>query len=261
MCRIAAYLGPPLALSALLDGPSHGLVRQSYAPREMTVGLLNADGWGVGWYPENGQRPGLLKGMLPIWSDENAREAASAITSTSILAAVRAATPGLGVCWANTPPYRWRDRLLAHNGRIWPWTPSLVRSLRDQLDAEDELALRGHTDSELIGGLWRGRLRASGGDDLVGPLRATLRYIADLAHAYGGGLTANLVLVGSTDILAVRLSRPGPAPSLYTLRDSPRWPGATLIASEPLDDAPGWEPVPPDTLVFADRNGLRCEPV
>ena len=32
-----------------------------------------------------------------------------------------------------------------------------------------------------------------------------------------------------------------------------------LVASEPLDDGPGWQRVKPSTLVTADADGLRTE--
>ena len=35
MCRHLAYLGPPATLSALVLEPTHGLLRQSYAPLDM----------------------------------------------------------------------------------------------------------------------------------------------------------------------------------------------------------------------------------
>ena len=51
MCRHLAYLGPPTTLSALVLEPTHGLLRQSYAPLDMRGGgTVNADGFGVGWY-------------------------------------------------------------------------------------------------------------------------------------------------------------------------------------------------------------------
>lgn len=259
MCRIAAYLGPPTTLSALLDGSDHGLLVQSYAPREMSVGLLNADGWGVGWFAHESATPGLLKGTLPLWSDENAREAAPAIAAGAILAAVRAASPGLGVSWANTPPYRWNDHLFAHNGRIWPWTPPLIRAIRDRVHPEDEATLRGTTDSEWLGALWRTLLRESGGaaDHPARGLRDSLRYLHDLTARHGGGVSANLALLSPRELLAARFAEPGPAPSLYVARD---WRGGAVVASEPLDSGPGWEAVPPSSLVRVTAAGVAVEP-
>ena len=50
MCRLLGYLGEPILLDAILYKPEHSLIVQSYDPREMTSGLLNAVGFGIGWY-------------------------------------------------------------------------------------------------------------------------------------------------------------------------------------------------------------------
>ena len=57
VCRHLAYLGPPTTLAALLFDPPHGLLHQSYAPADMRGGgTVNADGFGVGWYPRDRPR-------------------------------------------------------------------------------------------------------------------------------------------------------------------------------------------------------------
>ena len=58
-----------------------------------------------------------------------------------------------------------------------------------------------------------------------------------------------------------QVAQGGPVPSLYLLHDDARWPGGTLVASEPLDDAAGWRAVPPATLVRVDAGGVRSEPL
>ena len=47
MCRMAGYIGPPLRPAELVLKPAHSLYEQSYKPREMTSGVVNADGWGA----------------------------------------------------------------------------------------------------------------------------------------------------------------------------------------------------------------------
>ncbi len=55
MCRHLGWLGTPVSVaSLLLDQPS-GLLVQSYAPRRQKHGLMNADGWGVGFFDPRGQ--------------------------------------------------------------------------------------------------------------------------------------------------------------------------------------------------------------
>lgn len=262
MCRLVAYQGPPLAVSTVLSKTPHGLVHQSYAPREMTSGLLNADGWGLGWYYgwDEWNPPSVLKGTLPIWSDENATEATHAIESGSFVAAIRAASPGLGVAMANTPPYVSGCHLFAHNGRIWPW-PEVLEDLRPRVAPEDRRSVRGTTDSEWLLALWRSNLRRLYGGDEAEALRFTLREVADLAGRHGGGISANLIVADGSGFLAVRFAEPGPAPSLYISRHESLWRGGVMVASEPLDDSPGWRAVPESTLLRAQRGRAVAEPL
>ena len=66
MCRHLAYLGPPVTLAALLLDPPHGLLHQSWAPADMRGGgTVNADGFGVGWYPRRGRPAGPLPQRPP----------------------------------------------------------------------------------------------------------------------------------------------------------------------------------------------------
>lgn len=262
MCRIAAYLGPPIRLSELLLEPSHSLLRQSYAPREMTDGTLNADGWGVGWFPPGSESaPGVLKGTQPIWSDENAHSATRAIASDLVVAVVRGATPGIGVAQSNTPPYVFDDALLAHNGRCWPWSGPLVRTLRQQLGADEEGSLRGTTDSEFLGGLWRAMLRRELVGDPAGALRKVLKIASDLAHDHDGGLSANVIVAQRGEIVASRFASRGRAPTLHVRSETLGDVVGTWVASEPLDESPAWRCVPPSSIVRVDAHGVRVEPL
>ncbi|HWE38248.1 MAG TPA: hypothetical protein VG406_16880 [Isosphaeraceae bacterium] len=259
MCRIAAYYGPPARLSVILGEPSHGLEDQSRNAREMNDGTVAGDGWGVGWSPTHDPKtPGMIKSILPLWSDENARTAAHAIRSNAIVGHVRFASPGIEVCFTNTPLYPLDDWIWTVNGELTPWPGPLGLALRERLDPEDEAAVRGSTDAELLGALWRTERRRRGAAD---GLRAAFRVATDLARRHGGGLNANALLGGAEGLLAARFASAGEPHSLYTLSDQPRWPGAILIASEPLDDGPGWRAVPPSSLVVVDRDGLRIEPL
>lgn len=262
MCRIAAYLGPPIRLSALLLEPSHSLLHQSYAPREMTSGALNADGWGVGWFaPDLSASPGVLKGTQPIWSDENASTASRAIASDTIVAVVRGATPGLGVSQMNTPPFVWEESLLVHNGRCWPWSAALVRAFRRHLDEDDEAGLRGTTDTEMLGALWRAELRSASAGDPARALRKVLKLASALAHDLGGGLSANMIIVRRGALVASRFASHGPAPSLYFRSEAFGYRDGTVLASEPLEESQAWQEVPPSSLVQVDAHGIRVEPL
>lgn len=50
MCRHLAWFGEPLALSSVTLEAPFSLLQQSYAPRHQEHGVVNADGFGAGWY-------------------------------------------------------------------------------------------------------------------------------------------------------------------------------------------------------------------
>jgi glutamine amidotransferase len=94
MCRAVAYLGPPVTLDALLLAPEHSLLKQSWAPRFQRHGTVNADGFGAGWYDTARRRePARYRTDRPMWTDRSFASIARVIESSSVLAAVRSATP------------------------------------------------------------------------------------------------------------------------------------------------------------------------
>ncbi|MBD2018667.1 class II glutamine amidotransferase, partial [Leptolyngbya sp. FACHB-36] len=132
MCRLLGYLGPRVQLDRLLFKPEHSLIVQSYQPKEMTAGLLNADGFGVGWYhPERQNEAFVYKNTLPIWSDVvNLPSLSRYVESGCILANVRSATPGLTVDLSNCQPFQYQRLLAMHNGAIEQFRQSLYRPIR-----------------------------------------------------------------------------------------------------------------------------------
>src|SRR6266540_5647101 len=106
MCRHLAYLGPPIPLSRLLFEPPHALVHQSWAPRDMRGGgTINADGFGVGWYPAGAREPIRYRRGTPMWSDAALPGLAAATVSGAVLAAVRSATVGMPVVETAAAPF------------------------------------------------------------------------------------------------------------------------------------------------------------
>lgn len=55
-------------------------------------------------------------------------------------------------------------------------------------------------------------------------------------------------------MLLSRYSNTDKSNLLYYLQDSENFPDAVIIASEPLDDTPDWQPVPHNTFVCVDEN-------
>ena len=134
MCRHLAYLGPQVSLARLVLTPAHGLYEQSWAPRRQTHGVVNADGFGLGWYPARpeagevnaagaaGAEPARYRRAIPIWTDQNLPELAGAIRSHAVLAAVRSATAGTGQEETAAAPFRDGRFLFSHNGAVPDWT-------------------------------------------------------------------------------------------------------------------------------------------
>ncbi|MEM7294946.1 MAG: class II glutamine amidotransferase, partial [Pseudomonadota bacterium] len=149
MCRHAAYLGPRISLARFALDPAHNMIDQAIHPREMRVGRINADGFGVGWFSAEGV-PGAYRNIQPIWSDSNLKDLGVALHSESWIALVRGASPGLGVSIDNTHPFsddRWHFTL---NGIITDFASTLRPEITARLNPERAGAIRGHTDAEFI---------------------------------------------------------------------------------------------------------------
>jgi glutamine amidotransferase len=120
MCRHLGWLGAEVTLSALVLDPPHGLRVQSYAPRWQKRALLNADGWGVGFFdpPFEGSAPRRWRSPAPLWGDTSFDSVAPALRSHCVVAAVRSATVGMPIEISATAPFTDGQWLLSHNGVV-----------------------------------------------------------------------------------------------------------------------------------------------
>ncbi|MDG4781524.1 ergothioneine biosynthesis protein EgtC [Micromonospora sp. WMMD961] len=245
MCRHLVYLGPPVTLAEVLFDPPHSLVRQSWAPRDMRGGgTINADGFGVGWYPDEGE-PVRYRRAQPIWSDPTIAQLAAVTRTGAVLAAVRSATVGMAVLDGAAAPFAEGRWLFSHNGVVRGW-PDAVVPLAAGLPVRDLLTLDAATDSALLWALVRHRLRA--GDD---PADAVGRTVAEVGGAAPGSRLNLLLTDGRRAVASV-------AGHALSVREAP---GSVLIASEPHDDGPGWRAVPEGHLVLATADGVRVRPL
>lgn len=241
MCRHLAYVGPPVTLRSLLYDPPYSLVRQSWAPRDMRGGgTINADGFGVGWYPADGD-PVRYRRARPIWGDATLPELAAVTVSGAVLAAVRSATVGMPVLDTAAAPFAEGRWLFSHNGVVRGWPDTMV-PLAAGLPVRDLLTLDAPTDAALLWALVRHRLRA-GAD----PAAA----VADTVAAVEAAAPRSRLNLLLTDGRTVVASAAGHALSVRAT------PEAVLLASEPLDDDPGWQTVPDGQLVVARSTGVR----
>ena len=251
MCRHLAYLGPPVSLARLVLTPAHGLYEQSWAPRRQTHGVVNADGFGLGWYPagpEAGEEPARYRRAVPIWTDQNLPELARAIRSHAVIAAVRSATAGTGQEETAAAPFRDGRFLLSHNGAIPDWIhlpadlAAAPNPVLAPIDPADLLSLDARSDTALLWLLIYRELRRG-----VAPAEALSTVIRAVAEVRPTA-RLNLLLTDGETIVATRFgdtlwSRTGP--------------GSILVASEPDDEAAeDWREVPEDTLLLATTAGV-----
>lgn len=250
MCRWILYLGArdsePLPLSDLLTRPVHSLVRQaisaSYHPgfTSRNNAVLNADGFGVAWYCGAGAaRAALYRSVQPAWADQNLRELSAAVASTTILAHVRAASPGSVISMENCHPFKVGRLAFMHNGHIEAFASQLRRALLATLHDEAFAGVQGLTDSEVFFALVVMRLRE--------PRRAAAFAPGELAAAVEGAVGAVLAALADAGVS-----------SGFTTLNIALTDGETVVCTRFCDR---WPAVPPPSLYFAlaPHDDLRAD--
>jgi gamma-glutamyl hercynylcysteine S-oxide hydrolase len=236
MCRHLAYLGPPASLRSVLIDPPHGLYRQAWAPRRQGPGAINADGFGVGWYPADDADAVRYRQAAPIWTDESFAEVAGVTRASAMLAAIRNATPRTSHGPAAAAPFKHGRWLFSHNGAVNGWPESTV-ALAATLPTIALLELEARVDSALLWALALHRLRQGA---------ALAEALADTAEALcAEGVTGrfNFLLTDGQVIAATTAGH-----TLYYRQE----PGCVVVASEPGDDEADWIEIPRDgSLVTA----------
>ncbi|MDT0441792.1 ergothioneine biosynthesis protein EgtC [Streptomyces johnsoniae] len=241
MCRHLAYLGPARPLAEVLTDPPHSLYRQSWTPS------VNADGFGVGWYPpENGAGPVRYRRAVPIWSDANLPGLAAVLRSGAVLAAVRSATPGTSHDEAASAPFALGRWLFSHNGAVPRWE-LLPADTGEPLTAAELLGLDARSDSALLWAMTGRRLTAGlpPGEALADIVRTTAAARPDAR--------LNLLLTDGSTIAATRHGDT----LWYRRRDETE----VTVASSPVPGERGWHEVPEHSLLLAGRTTTDVEPL
>lgn len=223
MCRHIAWLGEPRTLASLMLDPPYGLLTQSYAPRRQRHGRLNADGWGVGFYPPGRSTPARWRSAGPLWSDMSFASVAPELSAPCVLGAVRSATPGMPPDETAVAPFTDGRWLLSHNGR---------------LDAQ-VLPLGRGAESVCDSALLAQYVFEAGPDVLADTVTEVAR--RDPAARL------NLLLTDGRRILATTW---GDTLSYRVYGDG------YVVASEPYDDDPAWVDVPDRHLLEVAITGL-----
>ncbi len=275
MCRFVLYRGSEITVGSLVTVPSNSLIHQSYDNQEREE-PLNGDGFGIAWFaPEISDQPALFRSVSPAWNNQNLRHLARVTHSRTILAHVRAATPGLPVTELNCHPFSWGPFAFMHNGHLGGFH-QIRRRLLKRLSDEAFALVAGSTDSELLFALFVDRYRALEEDSrlkrMARALTAAISDVENLRREAGVEQTSqiNVALSDGTVAVATRFASDDSeaAPSLYVQLGS-RWVcegrncrmvdpdygrGAVIISSERLSDDPGWDRVPPNQLVVVEED-------
>lgn len=210
-------------MASLVLEPHHGLLRQSYAPRRQSRGLMNADGWGIGFYPPGVEEPVRWRSSRPLWGEVSFASVAPVLTSRAVLAAVRSATAGMPMDESAAAPFTDGHWLLSHNGRV---DRTVLPARSDAESVCDSAVLAAHVFAE-------------------GPERVadTVREVARLDP----GAFLSLLLTDGSRITGVTW---GDGAS-YLVE-----PDGVVVASEPWDDDPRWVDVPDRHLIEVTSSGV-----
>ncbi len=237
MCRLIAYLGEPITLRQLVFGGTHPFHQQSWAPKELLSGSINADGYGVVWYAKG--RPGRVAEARPIWYDTELPAMLSAVSSRCVIAALRNCTPGIPVDRSGLLPLVFDRWSFVLNGFIPDFRRSHMRALRATLPDDLYAELRGASDSETLFLLTVEALRD--GSTMMEALEATARLVHNRVGEEEAQL--NMVLSDGDSIVAIRSSTVSMTNSLYVAKHPPFAPDGIVLASEAPEGGAVWEAV------------------
>jgi gamma-glutamyl hercynylcysteine S-oxide hydrolase len=233
VCRHLAWLGEPRSLASLVLEPEHGLLRQSYQPRRQSHGLMNADGWGVGFLAAGRDETVRWRSSRPLWSDTAFASVSPELASGRVLAAVRSATAGMPMDETAAAPFTDGRRLLSHNGRV---ERSVLPAYAEAESVCDSAVLAAHVFACTEAGDEAARLA-----DVVGEV-AALDPTARLS----------LLVLEDDRVLGVAWGDP-----LSYLEE----PDGVVLASEPWDDDPRWVDVPDHHLVEVTDGKVLVTPL
>jgi len=251
MCRLAAYLGPPVSLGEFLLEPDHSLVKQSWQPREMLGGKLNADGFGFSWYAEDGE-PACYKSTKPIWADPNLESLARSLVRGQWLANIRSATLVSDHAYANTQPFIDEGIIFAHNGSLADFAGNWRGQIRQRLQPEHESRIHGTTDSEYMFALFCQHYASSG--KLADALVDLVNELGEFAN--GKRALLNFIVCSKRQLVALRHAFGDQSPSLYYHVNESKNGSAVRVASEPLTTDDNWIRMDEGQLLVADDAGV-----
>jgi gamma-glutamyl hercynylcysteine S-oxide hydrolase len=226
MCRHLGWLGEPRSVASLVLEPSYGLLVQSYSPRRQKHGLMNADGWGIGFF-ENGVAR-RWRSAAPLWTDASFASVAPALHSGCVVAAVRSASVGMPIESSASAPFSDGEWLLSHNGLV------------DRAVLPPSSTAESTNDSALLAALIFER-----GLDALGDT------VSEVA-ASDPNARLNILAANGSQLLATTWGD-----TLFVLRRD----DGVVLASEPFDDDADWQEIPDRHLVTVADSRVELNPL
>jgi glutamine amidotransferase len=243
VCRIAGYVGAAIRARDIVSAPPHSLYLQSYKPREMQSGTVNADGYGAAmWLDDGVAEPAVYRSISPIWADPNQQWMNERLPVRSVIAAVRSATPGIGYEMNNVQPFANGRVAFTHNGFIEGFRHGPQRAIRDGLGKAAYESIQGASDSEHLFAMI-----------LDSDLRTAIRRLETICE--GRKAVATIVMGDGEQLTAVRWAHGCEPATLY----GAQWGNGFCFASEPLDPARGFAAIPERKIAIARGRELILE--
>jgi predicted glutamine amidotransferase len=253
MCRLLGYcsLGRAPVASLLTEEGLRGFTALS---------AFHGDGWGMAWYNTDG--PHVRKSVRRAQDEPDYRRLAHRALGDTGLVHLRWATPGLGVGYHNSHPFRYGPYTLAHNGAVHPQD-----RLGEMLPAEWERRLTGTTDSEryLLHIMWRLERR---GGDVVAAIADT---VASIGSRYAVN-SLNAILLSPDKMYAISWHDPARIPEAELRRrglaSTPeeiagyfhlayRMTADAVVAASSGWPQPGWTALANQSVLVVDRATLE----
>ena len=253
MCRLLGYC-------SLGSAPVANLLTEEGLRGFTALSAFHSDGWGMAWYNTDG--PHVQKSTRRAEDEPDYGRLTHRALGDIGLVHLRWATPGLGIGYHNSHPFRYGPYTLAHNGAVHPQD-----RLGEMLPAGWERRLTGTTDSEryLLHIMWRLERR---GGDVVAAIADT---VVSIGNRYAVN-SLNAILLSPDKMYAISWHDPARIPEAELRRrglaSTPeeiagyfhlayRMTADAVVAASSGWPQPGWTALANQSVLVVDRATLE----
>ena len=242
MCRHIGYIGIKKSLREVLIDKEHSIITMAYKPKEMKEAILNADGFGIGWF--KAENFFTYKKVCPIWNDENLNSIAENISSDLIIGNVRSATILSNSGTQNTHPFLDKNFIFSHNGYIKNFESKVKEKFIRLIENKFLKTIKGNTDSEYIFTLFRQNYYY-----LKSGKKSIIKTIDQITKISQASLLNFLIAINDKRekrIIATKFGHNLEAPSLYYYNNNKT--NQNIISSEKLDSN-NWKSISNNSII------------